>query len=98
MGCIVGDVVASEMCSGETEAWTVKLWCVALLAEILNCDRTAAVLQYHDVVPYMLEQSADGMLLAAETNQQAWAHLLDDAFWDRACPRRLVGGRPLSER
>ena len=65
---------------------------VRQVAAALGCDETAAVLQYNDVILYMLTQSSPGLPLAALTNQQAWACLLDDAFWHAACPRRLVGG------
>ena len=64
---------------------------VRQVAKALGCDETAAALQYHDVALYMLSQSAPGMPLAANTNQEAWARLLDDSFWHAACPRRLVG-------
>ena len=64
---------------------------VRRVAAALGCDETAAVLQYNDVILYMLTQSSPGLPLAALTNQQAWARLLDDAFWHAACPRRLVG-------
>ena len=43
------------------------------------------------VAAYMVEQSAEGMPLAAMTNQQAWAHLLDDSVWDQAFPHSFVG-------
>ena len=64
---------------------------VRQVAAALGCDETAAVLQYNDVILYMLTQSSPGQPLAALTNQQAWARLLDDKFWDAACPGRLVG-------
>ena len=64
---------------------------VRQVAAALGCDETAAVLQYNDVILYMLTQFTPGQPLAALTNQQAWACLLDDAFWHKACPRRLVG-------
>ena len=64
---------------------------VRQVAVALGCDEQAAVLQYNDVIPYMLTQSCPGQPLGEKTNQQAWACLLDDAFWHAACPRRLVG-------
>ena len=64
---------------------------VRQVAAALGCDAAAAVLQYHDVLPYMLSQSSPGMPLAGKTNQEAWACLLDDSFWHEACPKRLVG-------
>ena len=64
---------------------------VRQVAAALGCDETAAVLQYNDVILYMLTQFTPGPPLAALTHQQAWACLLDDAFWHQACPRRLVG-------
>ena len=62
---------------------------VRQLAGMLACDEQAAILQYNDVVPYMLREMAEGLPLAAKTNQQAWATLLDDECWDAAHPRRL---------
>ena len=59
------------------------------VAKALGCDETAAELQYRDVVPFMLEQFSAGKPLAEKTNQEAWARLLDDAFWQLACPNRL---------
>ena len=65
---------------------------VRQVAKALGCDEQSAVLQYHDVLPYMLSQSSPGMPLAGKTNQEAWARLLDNSFWHEACPKRLVGG------
>ena len=53
---------------------------VRQVAAALGCDQPAAVLQYNDVILYMLTQSSPGLPLAALTSQQAWARLLDDAF------------------
>ena len=64
---------------------------VKQVATALGCNPGVAVLQYNDVIVYMLRQFSPGLPLAALTNQQAWARLLDDAFWHAACPRRLVG-------
>ncbi|MCP4244204.1 MAG: hypothetical protein GY772_26965, partial [bacterium] len=62
---------------------------VRQLAGLLEVDAQTAILQYNDVVPYMLRQMAAGQALAAKTNLQAWASLLDDECWDDASPRRL---------
>ena len=62
---------------------------VVQVAQALGCDEAAAGLQYRDVVPFMLEQFSAGKPLAEKTNQEAWARLLDDAFWQLACPNRL---------
>ena len=67
---------------------------VRQVAKALGCDEQSAVLQYHDVLPHVLQRSERGMPLAEKTNQQAWASLLDDSVWHSACPRRLVGGLP----
>ena len=64
---------------------------VKQVATALGCNPGVAVLQYNDVIVYMLRQFSPGLPLAALTNQQAWARLLDDKFWDAACPGRLVG-------
>ena len=64
---------------------------VKKVATALGCNPGVAVLQYSDVIVYMLRQFSPGLPLAALTNQQAWARLLDDKFWDAACPGRLVG-------
>ena len=66
-------------------------WGVAKVARALGCDEGSAVLQYIDVLPYVLQRSERGMPLAGKTNQQAWATLLDDSVWHSACPGRLVG-------
>ena len=63
---------------------------VRKLAALLGCEETAAVLQYNGVLPYMLSQTAAGQPLAEKTNPQAWALLLDDGFWEKACPKRFV--------
>ena len=62
---------------------------VRRLASLLGCEETAAVLQYHSALPYMMEQMRPGKPLAGLTNQQAWALTLDDAFWEAACPKKL---------
>ena len=62
---------------------------VRQLASLLGCEETVAVLQYHSVLPYMIEQMQPNKPLAGKTNQQAWAHILDDAVWEAACPKRL---------
>ena len=64
---------------------------VKQVATALGCNPGVAVLQYNDVIVYMLRQFSPGLPLAALTNPQAWARLLDDKFWDAACPGRLVG-------
>ncbi len=62
------------------------------VAAALGCDQAAAVLAYKDVVPYVLAQFCRALPLAEQqTNQEAWASLLDDACWRDACPTRLVG-------
>ena len=72
--------------------WTRKfiLRGVSKVAAALGCDQAPAALQYHDVIPFMLEQFSAGKSLAEKTNQEAWARLLDDAFWHLACPKRSV--------
>ena len=62
---------------------------VRALAALLGCEAQAAILQYNGVLPYMLEQMEESHPLADKTNQQAWALLLDDHFWEAACPKRL---------
>ena len=62
-----------------------------LRAVRLGCEAAAAVLQYNGVLPHMINQMAPNQPLAGKTNQQAWALLLDDAFWEAACPNRLRG-------
>ena len=59
------------------------------LAEMLNVEQEAAILQYHNVLAYMMEQMAPGKPLADKTNQQAWALLLDDDVWEDAGPGRF---------
>ena len=59
------------------------------LAILLGVEEIAAVLLYNSVPPYMMEQMAPSQPLAGQTNQQAWARLLDDEFWEVACPKRL---------
>ena len=59
------------------------------VAKALGVDETAAVRQYRDVLPFMLDQFSAGKPLAEKTNQDAWARLLDDAFWELACPKRF---------
>ncbi|CAK0899599.1 unnamed protein product, partial [Prorocentrum cordatum] len=61
------------------------------LAALLGCDEQAAMRQYDGVLPYMMEQMEPSQPLAGATNQQAWARVLDDDFWEAACPRRLRG-------
>jgi len=62
---------------------------VRQLAGMLACEEQAAILQYNGVVPYMLREMVEGQPLAAKTNQQAWATLLDDECFDAAQPRGL---------
>ena len=62
---------------------------VSNLAKLLGCDEAAAVLQYNAVLPYMLQQMAPSRPLAGCSNQEAWASLLRDEIWEKACPRRL---------
>ena len=59
------------------------------LANLLGCEENAVVLQYQSVLQYMIMQMAPGQPLAEKSNQQAWALLLDDEFWEAACPNRL---------
>ena len=59
------------------------------MAGLLGLEEAAVVLQYNSVIAYMLEQMRPFQPLAEQTNQQAWARLLDDAFWEAACPKRL---------
>ena len=61
------------------------------LARLLGCDETAAVLQYHDVLPYMLKEMAPSRPLAECSNQEAWGRLLDRDVWEAACPGRFHG-------
>jgi len=58
-------------------------------ATLLGADETAAVLQYHGVLPYLLRQMEPLQPLAGKSNQEAWALLLDDKVWDEACKQRL---------
>ena len=61
------------------------------LARLLGCDEAAAVLQYHDVLPYMLKEMAPFRPLADCSNQEAWGRLLDRDVWEAACPGRFHG-------
>ena len=61
------------------------------LAALLGCEEAPAVLQYNGVLPYMIQQMGPSQPLSGATNQQAWARVLDDDFWEAACPRRLRG-------
>ena len=66
------------------------------MAGLLGLEEAAVILQYNSVIAYMLEQMRSLQPLAEKTNQQAWARLLDDAFWEAACPKRLrVSSRAL---
>ncbi|CAK0881068.1 unnamed protein product, partial [Prorocentrum cordatum] len=66
---------------------------VRQVAAALGCDEAAAAQQYQDAPPpFMVQQFSAGKPLSEKTNQEAWARLLDDAFWHAACPKRLVGG------
>ena len=38
----------------------------------------------------MIAQSGPNQPLAGLSNQQAWALLLDDGVWEKACPKRLL--------
>ena len=62
------------------------------LAALLDKEEAATLLQYNGVLPYMMQQMAPGQPLAAKTNQQAWALLLDDDVWAAACPGRFGAG------
>ena len=69
---------------------------VRQLATLLGCEEQAALKQYESVLPHMINQMAPNQPLAGKTNQQAWALLLDDTFWEAACPSRLcVASRTL---
>ena len=61
---------------------------VRKIAALLGCDEMAAVFQYSHVLPYMMEQMEPPQPLAGVTNQQVWARLLDDDFWEVAFPKR----------
>ena len=72
---------------GDSKVRTFLLRSVRHLSGVLGCDEAAAVLQYNSVIPYMTQSEP----LAGVTNQQAWALLLDDDHWEKACPKRLRG-------
>ena len=65
---------------------------VARLASLVGVEQAAATLQYNGVLPYMIAQSGKKQPLAGLSNQQAWALLLDDGVWEKACPTRLLAG------
>ena len=77
--------------SGDSKVRTFLLRSVRHLSGVLGCDSAAAVLQYNSVIPYMIQEMAPSEPLAGVTNQQAWALLLDDCHWEKACPKRLRG-------
>ena len=77
--------------SGDSKVRTFLLRSVRHLSGVLGCDEAAAVLQYNSVIPYMIQEMAPSSPLAGVTNQQAWALLLDDDYWEKACPKRLRG-------
>jgi len=58
------------------------------LSTLLGVEQQAAILQYSQVLPYMMAQSAPSKPLAGLSNQQAWALLLHDDVWHKACPKR----------
>ena len=62
---------------------------VRQLASLLGCEETPSILQYNSVLPYMIQQMEPTKPLAGLTNQQAWACILDEDFWEAACPKRL---------
>ena len=47
------------------------------------------------VLPYMIAQSGPNQPLAGLSNQQAWALLLDDGVWEKACPNILAASGAL---
>ena len=63
---------------------------VRSLATLLGCEEAAAVLQYKSVLPWMLEQMAPGQALAKASNQEAWASLLSNETWQKACTRATL--------
>ena len=63
---------------------------VRSLATLLGCEEAAAVLQYKSVLPWMLEQMAPGRALAKASNQEAWASLLSNETWQKACTRATL--------
>ena len=71
-----------------TEVKTYMRKSVARLASLLGLEQQAAVLQYDGALPYMIAQSGPNQPLAGLSNQQAWALLLDDGVWEKACPKR----------
>ena len=73
-----------------TEVQTSMLRRVADLASLIGVEQQAAVLQYKGVLPYMILQSGPNQPLAGLSNQQAWALLLDDGDWEKACPKRSL--------
>ena len=75
-----------------TEVKKPMLQGVARLASLLGVEQAAATLQYNGVLPYMIAQSGPNQPLAGLSNQQAWALLLDDGVWEKACPKRLLAG------
>ena len=75
-----------------TEVRMSMLRGVARLASLVGVEQAAATLQYNGVLPYMIAQSGPNQPLAGLSNQQAWALLLDDGVWEKACPKRLLAG------
>ena len=73
-----------------TEVQTSMLRRVADLASLIGVEQQAALLQYKGVLPYMIAQSGPNQPLAGLSNQQAWALLLDDGVWEKACPKRSL--------
>ena len=73
-----------------TEVRMSMLRGVARLASLVGVEQAAATLQYNGVLPYMIAQSGPNQPLAGLSNQQAWALLLDDGVWEKACPKRLL--------
>jgi len=73
-----------------TEVRKSMLRGVARLASLVGVEQTSATLQYNGVLPYMIAQSGPNQPLAGLSNQAAWALLLDDDVWEKACPKRLL--------
>ena len=72
-----------------TEVRQFMLRGVARLASLVGVEQAPATLQYNGVLPYMIAQSGPNQPLAGRSNQQAWALLLDDDVWEKACPKRF---------
>ena len=48
-----------------------------------------AILDLRSILESQPPAGMESQPLVGKTNQQAWARLLDDAWWEEACPKRL---------